>query len=121
MIKYIKYKENFSDNYEKYYKIKDDDLVNLDIDMNGNLFEKENGFTQGFLSNHKWLSKSNSEIWEEVSIERLDVKENFYGYGLDKITALVDGEKIELIESRWEGQTNYYIPANSLNLSGEYF
>mgnify|MGYP004508972661 CR=1 FL=1 len=119
MIKYIKYKEKFSDTFEKYYKIKDNDLVNLDIDIDGNLFKKEDGFTEGFMCNHKWISKNNSAIWEEVIIERIDVKENFYGYGLDKVIASINGEERELIESRWEGQTNCYIPANSFNLSEE--
>lgn len=115
MSKYIKYKESFYDDYERYYKIKDSDLFNLDIDMNGNLLKKDDGFTLGFLFNNKWISKNNSEVFEEVYIEKLDIKENYYGYGLDKLTALVDGEEMELIESRWEGQTNCYTPSKSIN------
>lgn len=115
MIKYIKYKESFSDFSHTYLKINDKNLVHLDLDDNGNLFEDKNGYIEGIKINNKWITSNNAEVWQEVDFQEIDIKLNYYGYGIDKVTAIIEGSSVELVESKWEGNTNCYIPSSSVN------
>ena len=48
------------------------------------------------------------ERWTKVDFKILNTEADFYGAGYDKVTCLINNEKVDLIESRWKGQNGYY-------------
>lgn len=98
----------------KYFLINEDELKDLNVDEDGEWIEdNEVNFAQGFCYDDKWIvdHESSCQGFEIVDFKELNRSYDLYGIGYDGITALVDGEEIELKISRWQGQTGYYTEA----------
>lgn len=112
----IKIQEN-NNEVIKYYLLNQSQIKHLKQTDNG-LFEEEvSGEWVGFCYNNHWILKKYVALWEEVSFNIINIIENYYGYGQNKVTALINGKTIDLISSYWDGNTNCYIPIKYINFN----
>lgn len=93
----------------KLFVLKDEELRKVSLNKKNNWCFDENGVIEGFeFKGHIYANSNDMEKWVTVDLEILNTKADFYGAGYDKVTCLINSEKVDLIESRWKGQDGYY-------------
>ena len=93
----------------KLFVMKDEDVKKVKRNKNNKWNFDKDGTVDGFeFEGQIYADSKELETWQEVEFTKLDSCLNFYGRGYDRVTALINNKEIELIESRYKGQSGYY-------------
>ena len=93
----------------KLFVLKDNELRKVNLDKKNNWYFDEKGVTEGFeFQGQIYADSKEMERWANVDFKILNTEADYYGAGYDKVTCLINNEKVDLIESKWKGQDGYY-------------
>ena len=95
------------DQESRFYNIDSDNLKYFYIDGDEDNDSDDNKCL-GFYSPNGLLLEYNKEIFEVLTIQVGDCETDFYGTGIDRYSAVIEGEQVYLARSRWQGSLGYY-------------